>query len=155
MTTANKCWNRHFELYKYFFPNFVKMFKKLISILFLSLACLLNLGHSFFPHTHVTEHHHDGKHHHHEENSNDKGFSLFFSHFNHTSDAFSHSPTEDVVKVVKELPNSIVFLDTHLSYSSSITFYNKKELVRNKEPLIFISPHLHSLHFRGPPTTIS
>ncbi len=131
------------------------MFKKLISILFLSLACLLNLGHSFFPHTHVTEHHHDGKHHHHEENSNDKGFSLFFSHFNHTSDAFSHSPTEDVVKVVKELPNSIVFLDTHLSYSSSITFYNKKELVRNKEPLIFISPHLHSLHFRGPPTTIS
>ena len=131
------------------------MFKKLISILFLSLACLLNLGHSLFPHTHVTEHHHDGKHHHHEENSNDKGFSLFFSHFNHTSDAFSHSPTEDVVKVVKELPNSIVFLDTHLSYSSSITFYNKKELVRNKEPLIFISPHLHSLHFRGPPTTIS
>lgn len=132
------------------------MFKKLISILFLSLACLLNLGHSFFPHSHVHEHHHNGEHHHHhDEHSDENGLSLLFSHFNHTSDTFLNGHIEDVVKVVKELPNSIVFLDTHLSYSSSITFYNRKELVRNKEPVIFISPHLHSLQFRGPPTTFS
>lgn len=143
-------------LIKYFFPTFVKMFKKSFSILFLSMACLLNLGHSFFPHTHVTEHHHDGKHHHHhEKNSNENGFSLLFSHFSHISDTFSNSPIQEVIKIVKEVSNPTVFFDTHSSYLSSISFYNKKELVRNKEPLIFISPHLHSLQFRGPPTILS
>ena len=128
------------------------MFKKSFSVLFLSLACFLQLGHSLFPHTHVTEHHRDGKHHHHhEENKNENGLLLLFSHFNHTSDTFSNSHIDDVVKVVKEVKNQIVFFETQLSYSVPIRLHNKKELVRNKEPLIFISPNLHSLQFRGPP----
>ena len=132
------------------------MLKKSITILFLSIACLINLGHSVFPHSHVQEHHHNGEyHHHHDEHSDENGLSLLFSHFNHSSDTFLNGHIEDVVKVVNEVSSPIVFFDSHLSFSSSISFFNKKELDRNKEPLIFISPHLHSLQFRGPPTMFS
>lgn len=132
------------------------MNKKSIYILFLSLACFLQLGHSLFPHTHATEHHHDGKHHHHhEKHSDESGLSLLFSHFNHTSDTFSNSQVEDVVKIIKEFPNQIFVLHLTSVFTNSIGNYHKKEVVRNKEPLIFISPHLHSLQFRGPPTLFS
>ncbi|MET0758926.1 MAG: hypothetical protein ABWZ56_00785 [Flavobacterium sp.] len=120
------------------------------------MACFIQLGHSLFPHSHIEEHNHNGRHHHHhEEHSDENSLSLLFSHFNHTSDAFSNSHIEDIVKIVKEVPNQIVVLENNSSYSKSIGSYNKKELVRNKEPLIFISPHLHSLQFRGPPTLFS
>jgi len=132
------------------------MFKKSLVISFLFLACFLQLGHSLFPHTHIKEHNHNGKHHHHhEEHSDENSLFFLFSHFNHTSDAFSNSHIEDIVKIVKAVSNQIVVLENNLSYSKAIGFYNKKELVRNKEPLIFISPHLHSLQFRGPPTLFS
>ncbi|UFH34682.1 hypothetical protein [Flavobacterium acetivorans] len=129
------------------------MHKKSIYVLFLFLACFLQLGHSLFPHTHITEHQHDGKHHHHhEENSGESGLSILFSHFNHTSDTFSNSQLEVVVKIIKEVPNQVFVLDTTSVFTDSIGYYNKNKVVRNKEPLIFISPHLHSLQFRGPPT---
>lgn len=132
------------------------MFKKSISILFLSLACVLNLGHSVFPHTHVKEHHHDGKHHHHhEENSDDNFFSLVFSHLNHSSDTFSSSQLEETVKIIKEVPGQVISLHSTSVFTDSILYYHEKLVVRNKEPLIFISPHLHSLQFRGPPTLFS
>jgi len=129
------------------------MFKKSIYILFLFLACFLQLGHSLFPHTHITEHHHDGKHHHHhEEHSDDSSFSSLFSHFNHTSDTFSISQLEEVVKIFEEVPNQFFVLPTTSVFTNSIGYYYRNEVVRNREPLIFISPHLHSLQFRGPPT---
>jgi two-component SAPR family response regulator len=110
-----------------------------------------------FPHTHVKEHHHNGHHHHHhDEHSDENGLSVLFSHFSHFSDTFSNSHLEDAVKIVKEVPNQqIIVCDNHLNYSNPIGFYNKKELVRNREPLIFISPHLYSFQFRGPPSSIS
>lgn len=130
------------------------MFRKSISILLLSLACVLNLGHSLFPHTHIKEHHHNGKqHHHHEENSNDNGLSILFSHFNHNSDTFSNSQLEEAVKISIEVPNQVFVLHSTSVFTNSIGYYYRnKKAVRNKEPLIFISPHLHSLQFRGPPT---
>ena len=135
------------------------MYKKSIPILFLSLACFIQLGHSLFPHTHETEHHHhhNGKHHHHhEEQSDESPLSLLFSHFNHSSDTFSNSQLEDVVKIVKEVPNQVFVLHSTSVFTNSIGYYYlKKEAVRNNEPLIFISPHLHSLQFRGPPTLFS
>jgi hypothetical protein len=132
------------------------MFRKSFYILFLSLAWFLQLGHSLFPHTHVQEHHHDGKHHHHhDEHSDESGLSLFFSHFNHASDTFSNNHLEDVVKIVKETPHQELVLNSSSVFTSTIGFYQKQKLVRNKEPLIFISPHLHSLQFRGPPTILS
>ncbi|WP_348814017.1 hypothetical protein [Flavobacterium maritimum] len=130
--------------------------KRFISILFVFLACFLQLGHSFFPHTHVTEHQHDGKHHHHhKESSDESGLSLLFSHFNHSSDTFSNSQLEDVVKIIKEVPNQFFVLHSTSVFTNSIGYYNKKEVVQNQDPLIFISPHLHSLQFRGPPTLFS
>ena len=135
------------------------MYKKSIPILFLSLACFIQLGHSLFPHTHETEHHHhhNGKHHHHnEEQSDESPLSLLFSHFNHSSDTFSNSQLEDVVKIVKEVPNQVFVLHSTSVFTNSIGYYYlKKEAVRNNEPFIFISPHLHSLQFRGPPTLFS
>jgi len=132
------------------------MIKKQLYIYLLYTACFLQFGHSLFPHTHIKEHHHNGKqHHHHEEQSNENSFPLLFSHFNHTSDTFSNSHIEDLVTIVKEVPNQIVVLNSCLFYSNFVGFYIKKELVRNKEPLIFISPHLLSLQFRGPPTLFS
>jgi len=131
------------------------MIKKQIYIYFLFLACFLQLGHSLFPHTHETEHHHHGHsthHHHDDDHSNENGLSHFFSHFTHSSDAFSTTHCEEVSKVIKKVQSDLLVLDNHSIYSFSLTFYNKKEVVRNKEPLIFISPHLHSLQFRGPPT---
>ncbi|MFA9189175.1 hypothetical protein AAGV33_15110 [Flavobacterium sp. FBOR7N2.3] len=136
------------------------MYRKSIYILFLFIACFIQLGHSLFPHTHIVEHHHDGKHHHHhhhhEEKSDESPLSLLFSHFNHSSDTFSNSQLEDVVKIVKEVPNQVFVLHSISVFTNSIGYYyHKKEAVRNNEPLIFISPHLHSLQFRGPPTLFS
>jgi hypothetical protein len=136
--------------------TFAMMIKKQLYIYFLFAACLLQFGHSLFPHTHSIEHHHNGQqHHHHEEQSDENSLPLLFSHFNHTSDSFSNSHIEDVVSIVKEVPNQIVVLNSRLSHSNSTGFCTKKEVVRNKEPLIFISPHLLSLQFRGPPTLFS
>ena len=134
------------------------MIKKQIYIYFLFLACFLQLGHSLIPHTHEMEHHHHGNSHHHhddEDYSNENGLSHFFSHFSHSSDTFSTTHSEEVSKIVKKVPSDLLVFDKPSIYSLSLTFYNKKEVVRNKEPLIFISPHLHSLHFRGPPTLFS
>lgn len=132
------------------------MFRKLFSILFLFIACFIQLGHSLFPHTHITEHHHDGKHHHHhEEQLDESGLSVLFSHFNHSSEALSTNQVEDVVKIIKEIPNLIFVVHATSVFTTTAGYYSKKELVRNREPLIFISPHLHSLHFRGPPTLFS
>lgn len=129
------------------------MNKKSIYILFLFLACFLQLGHSLFPHTHITEHHHDGKHHHHhEEHSDDSRLSLLFAHFNHNSDTFSISQLVEVVKILKEVPSQFFIVHKTSVFTNSIGYYYRNEVVRNKEPLIFISPHLHSLQFRGPPT---
>ncbi|GGA87418.1 hypothetical protein GCM10008015_30090 [Flavobacterium palustre] len=136
--------------------TFVAMYRKSIYILFLFIACFIQLGHSLFPHTHIVEHHHDGKHHHHhEEQSDESPLSLLFSHFNHSSDTFSNSQLEEVVKIIKEVPNQDFVLNSTSVFTDSIGYYNKNEVVRNNEPLIFISPHLHSLQFRGPPTIFS
>lgn len=135
------------------------MIKRKIHICFLFLACFLQLGHSLFPHTHETEHHHHhgNSHHHHDDDdhSNGNGLSHFFSHFSHSSDTFSTTHTEDVSKIVKKVQRDLLVFDNPSIYNLSLTFYNKIEVVRNKEPLIFISPHLHSLQFRGPPTLFS
>lgn len=136
------------------------MLKKQIYIYFLFIAYFLQLGHSLSPHTHVKEDHHHGKHHHHhhhsnEENSEENGLSHFFSHFNHKSDTFSNSQLEEVVKIVKEVPNQVFVLHSTSFFTDSIEYSYKKEVVLNKEPLVFISPHLHSLQFRGPPTLFS
>lgn len=129
------------------------MFKKSIIIVFLFSACFLQLGHSLFPHAHVQEHQHDGEHHHHhDEHSDDNGLSLLFSHFNHSSEFFPNNHLENVSKTNKKVPDSFVLVAEISSHFNSIGYYYKKEVVRNKEPLVFISPHLHSLQFRGPPT---
>jgi hypothetical protein len=129
------------------------MFKKSVSILFLVLASSLYLGHSFFPHTHVKEHHHNGEHHHHhDEGSDDNDLSLLFAHFNHSSEFFPNNHLEDVVKTSQQVPNTIALVEGISIFSNSIAYFSKKEVVQNKEPLVFISPHLHSLQFRGPPT---
>lgn len=135
---------------------FAKMFKRKLSILFLFTACFLYLGHGWFLHTHIEAHQHDEEHHHHLEGDLDNSSSpLLLSHFNHTSDNYLHSHIGDVVTSVKKVPNQIIALNTNLSYSNSIKLPIKKELVQNKEPFIFISPHLLSLQFRGPPTLYS
>lgn len=132
------------------------MIKKQIYIYFLFLALLLQLGHSFFPHTHAEKQHHYGKHHHHnEEHSDENGLSHFFCHIQHSSDVFSTSHLGDVLKIVKEVPNQI-FVGHSISFFTDLIEYSyKKEVVQNNELLLFISPHLHSLHFRGPPTLFS
>ncbi|MHB1108267.1 MAG: hypothetical protein ACYCZ2_18070 [Lutibacter sp.] len=135
---------------------FVKMFKRKLSILFLFTACFLLLGQGWFLHTHIEAHHHDGEHHHHHEGDlEDNSLPLLLSHFNHTSDNHLHSHIGDVVTIVKKVPTQLIALNTDLSYSKSIKLPFKKELVQNKEPFIFISPHLRSLQLRGPPTLYS
>ena len=132
------------------------MLKRKLSILFLFSACFLLLGHGWFLHTHIEAHQHDGEHHHHHEGDLDNSsLSFLFSHFYHTSDNHLHSHIGDVVTIVKKVSNQIIALNTNLSYSNSIKLPIKKELVWHKEPFIFISPHLLSLQFRGPPTLYS
>lgn len=134
------------------------MRKKLIYILFLFLACFIQLGHSLFPHTHVKEHNHNGEHHHNhnnEEHSDEKGLTHFFCHLKHTSDIFSNSHIGEVIKIVKNVSSEVLVFEIPSNFTSIFTFCYKKEVVQNKELLIFISPHLHSLQFRGPPTLFS
>ena len=136
--------------------TFAKMIKKQIYIYFLFTACFLQLGHSFFPHTHIKAHHHNGKHHHHQEQSSEQnGISLLFSHFNHSSDSFSNSHLEEVVTIAREVPHQIQVFERYHFSSKSFEFYTNRKLARNQEPFIFISPHLYSLQFRGPPTFFS
>lgn len=126
--------------------------KKQITLYFLFLACFLQLGHSMFPHVHVEEHHHEGINHHHHD-SDESGLSLFLSHFNHTSEVFSATHLEHVVKVVNEVPASILVVSTS-HFSKLLVVHRLKELHFADEPLVIISPHLYSLQFRGPPTLI-
>ncbi len=132
------------------------MRKKLIYILFLFIACFIQLGHSLFPHTHIAQHQHDGKQHsHQEEHSDENGVSHFFCHLKHTSDVFSNSHIGEVVKIVKKVSSEVLVFEVPSNFTSIFTFCYKKEVVLNKEPHVFISPHLHSLQFRGPPTLFS
>jgi hypothetical protein len=131
------------------------MIKKQIYIYFLFLACSIQLGHSLFPHTHAEKQHHHGNHHHDEEHFDENGLSHFFCHIQHTSDVFSTSHFGDVLKIVKEVSNQIFVGHSTSFFTDFIAYSYKKEVVQNKEPLVFISPHLHSLQFRGPPTFFS
>lgn len=133
------------------------MIKKQIYIYFLFLACSLQLGHSIFPHTHAEKQHHHGDHRHHHEDEQGDENSLFdfFSYFNHHSDTFSNAHADEVSKIIKKVSSQILVVEIPLNCIPSITFYKKKVDFRNKEPLFFISPHLHSLQFRGPPTLFS
>lgn len=129
--------------------------KKQITIYFLFIACFLQLGHSMFPHFHVQDHSHYGsKHHHHDVDSNENSLAVFFSHFNHTSEIFSNSPVEDIVKVINEVPTSALVITPILCYSNLFVLLPKKEPHINRESLVIISPHLYSLQFRGPPSLI-
>lgn len=131
------------------------MNKRIINLLFISIACFIQLGHSLFPHTHLEEHIHNGtNHHHHESQSDENSLSVIWSHFNHNSDTFSNTQLEGVVILTKQIPSPIVVLPHVFEYTHSIGYSSKKLIVRNKEPLIFISPHLYSLQFRGPPTLL-
>ncbi|MFT6638782.1 MAG: hypothetical protein ACJAYP_001368 [Flavobacterium sp.] len=131
------------------------MMKKQITLYFLFIACFLQLGHSLFPHTHVKEHHHDGtSHHHHRHDSNENELSLFFSHFNHTSEVFSNSHLEEVAKVVNEIPSLLLVVNTNSDYSDLFVLRPRKEVSFYEEPSVIISPHLYSLQFRGPPVLI-
>jgi hypothetical protein len=142
---------------KVFFHTFVRMFKKSLVISFLFLAWFLQLGHSLFPHAHVKEHHHSGKHHHHhnDEHSNENGLSLFFSHFNHTSDNFTKGHSDDEVRFIDV--NSLKAVTTEIAEINLEFFWSSsKQLAKTfREPFVFISPHLLSLQFRGPPTLFS
>jgi hypothetical protein len=100
----------------------------------------------------VEEHQHHGENHHHHDSS-ENGLSLFFSHFNHNSEIFSTDHLENVVKVVNEVPASLLFVSTS-SFSKLLVLQPIKELHFCEEPLVIISPHLFSLQFRGPPTLI-
>ena len=129
--------------------------KKQITLYFLFLACFLQLGHSLFPHIHVQDHSHSGsKHHHHEVDSNGNEFSLFFSHFSHTSEIFSNSPVEDVIKDVNEVPAPILYVASTSYYTKLVVLRPNNELHFHEEPLVIIPPHLYSLQFRGPPSLI-
>lgn len=133
------------------------MLKRLAITFLFFIACVINLGHSLFPHSHVVEHHHynEHHHHHHDDKSEENGLSLFFSHFNHTSDNFTKGHSDNEVRFIdvnslKAVPTEIKDINPDIFYSSS------KQLVKaSREPFVFISPHLHSLQFRGPPTLFS
>ena len=72
-----------------------------ISLFFLYLALILQLGHSLVPHIHIEPPQHGGKCHHHNDNEEDywkNGLSHFFCHVNHNSDLFSNIQLDEVVK---------------------------------------------------------
>ncbi|ESU25065.1 hypothetical protein FEDK69T_02550 [Flavobacterium enshiense DK69] len=132
------------------------MMKKIaIAILFL-IACVINLGHNLFPHSHVVEHFHNGHHHHHhDEKSQENGLSLFFSHFNHTSDNFTKGHSDDEVRFINV--NSITAVPTEIAVITLECFDSSPQLSLKTfgKPFVFISPHLKSYQFRGPPSFLS
>jgi len=138
------------------------MLKRLAITLVFSIACVINLGHSLFPHTHVVDHHHhhDGHHHHHhhhDEKSQESGIALFFSHFNHNSDNFTKGHSDEEVRFVNS--DNLKAITTDVAVIDFEVFLNSTELpqktFKDKEPFVFISPHLKSLSFRGPPSLFS
>lgn len=128
------------------------MIKKQLYIYFLFTACFLQLGHGSFSHTHIKAHHHNGKDHHHQaQHPEESGLSLLFSHFNHNSDTFLNDSITVFIKIVKEVSYPLPFFEDYSFTSKLFDLYTRKAVVWNKDPFIFISPHLHSLQFRGPP----
>jgi hypothetical protein len=127
--------------------------KKQITQFFLFLACFLQLGHSLSPHIHVQEHNNNGSLHHHHDSSED-GLALFLSHFTHISEVFSTNQLEQVAKLVTDTANTIVVVNSNSYYSNFLPLSSKRALHFYEEPFVTISPHLHCLQFRGPPSFI-
>ena len=136
------------------------MLKRFAITFLFFIACVINLGHSLFPHIHVVEHHnhnHEGQHHHHhhDKKSQENGIASFFSHFNHNSDNFTKGHSDEEVRFVST--NNLQAIITDIEGIALEVFFNTSEVPIKtfKEPFVFISPHLKSLKFRGPPSLFS
>lgn len=135
------------------------MLKRFAIPLLFFIACVINLGHSLFPHSHVVEHHHhDGQHHHHhhhDEKSQESGIALFFSHFNHNTDNFTKGHSDEEVRFVTI--DNLQAITKDVAHIDFKVFFDASEIPIKtfKQPFVFISPHLESLTFRGPPSPFS
>jgi hypothetical protein len=137
------------------FATFTQV-KKFTAILFCSIACVIQFAHSAVPHSHAEEHHHGQHSHHHQhdhDNSSDtEGKTLvpFFSHFGHSAETFTNHQTEDI-KISQHDAFQPAFVEHQSSVIEGLAVESKIPKKAFDEPYIYISPHLLSLQFRGPP----
>ncbi|PZR12180.1 MAG: hypothetical protein DI539_20240 [Flavobacterium psychrophilum] len=111
------------------------------------ITSIILLGHSLVPHHHADQHA-PGHHHEHHKHEH-KGISDLFSHHCHSADCFTSIQKHEVSKTVyQQLPATI----QQQSQFIALQAYHKpvKQLYDCK--YIYISPHLVSLDFRGPPS---
>lgn len=121
------------------------MVRNFASILLISLACVIQLIHSVVPHSHHQDH---VDQHHHNHDSEDQSIFHLFSHYQHSTETFT-SQTEDAeINITREL-QALKSKEYVIAQS-----FGAKPLPTTAYvgPFIYISPHLVSLQFRGPPT---
>ena len=125
--------------------------KKFVAILFCCLACAIHFGHSIIPHSHHHVHNaKDHDHHHDNESENESIFDLF-AHFGQSAETFTPQTTQ---KINASTSSAIISVRLDLLQEINLTVNYKFPPDNLAEPYIFISPHLTSFHFRGPPVNI-
>ncbi len=134
------------------------MFKKQATIIFLTIAYALLLGHNIIPHHHhnnehdLAEHHQTHHQHHGEEHDNDLGH--MFTHSIHPDDDFTISPNHNIGKLFSIKLISVVAV---LSNKFSFEDFDIPPLLINPyaAQAIYFSPHSLLVALRGPPVFFS
>jgi hypothetical protein len=139
------------------FPIFAQMLKKRATILFLTLAYAILLGHNIIPHHHhdtehdLTEHHQTSHNHDSEKDSED--LSHILSHFIHSSDGFTFTVNHNISNTLSQ---QLFLLFAVLPDNFSVDEFIIPPLLHKPpaEHFIYISPHSLSSGLRAPPAFI-
>lgn len=122
------------------------------AILFLALAYVILLGHSFIPHhhhNHDTNTHHEASHHEHDAGT--EGLNHIFAHFTHESDGLFFTANHNISSAFSK--NQISF-PVVISDNSSVEYLHLPALLLRaillSDDWVMQVPHLFRL--RAPPT---
>ena len=125
--------------------------KKFVALLFCYLACAIYFGHSIIPHNHHPEHSSEDHDHNHDNESDNQSIFDLFAHFGQSGEAFTPQIDQEI-----NISKNFECNDGHITLLREINLPVNYTLLPDffGEPYIFISPHLTSFHFRGPPVII-
>ena len=125
--------------------------KKIAATLLFCFACAIHFGHSIVPHSHDHQPSAKDHDHHHDNEGESKSIFDLFAHFGQTGETFLSLPAQEI-NVSKSSATTGDYIACFHETNFSVIY--KSPPGSFAEPYIFISPHLSSFLFRGPPINI-
>ena len=123
--------------------------KRIAAILLYCFACAIHFGHSIVPHNHHHEHSANEDRHKHDNES--KSIFDLFAHFGQSGETF----TSQAVQEINVSKSTAIAVDcTTFLREIDFSIADTSPPASFAESYIYTSPHLTSLHFRGPPSII-